>query len=76
MFWIGLIVGINIGILVMGLIVKCRNTSDDECGGCRAEQRRIVSGLEDTIHGLKSTKGALAKELQHLSFMNSGYRAR
>ena len=49
---------------------------DDVCRQCKASYSQEIEGLRTTIHGLKSTKGALAKEVQHLSFMNSGYRAR
>jgi hypothetical protein len=76
MFWLGLIIGFNLGFLAMGLFRYYRQPDDDECAGCRAAQRRVISGLEATIHGLKSTKGALAKELQAMAFRNAGYKAR
>jgi hypothetical protein len=76
MFILGLLIGFGIGFALMGILRYYRAPDADECAGCRAAQRRVVSQLEDQIHGLKSTKGALAKEIQHLSFMNSGYRAR
>jgi hypothetical protein len=76
MFWLGLFIGFNLGFLAMGIFRYYRQLDDDECSGCRAAQRRVVSQLEDTIHGLKSTKGALGKELQAMAFRNAGYRAR
>jgi hypothetical protein len=76
MFWIGLIIGFNLGVVALGFFRWYRQPDDDECSGCRAEQRRVVAGLEETIHGLKSTKGKLGKELQSMAFRNSGYKAR
>jgi hypothetical protein len=76
MFWIGLIIGFNIGVIALGIFRWYRQTDDDECAGCRAAQRRVVSGLEDQIHGLKSTRGKLAKELQDMSFGRYGAKAR
>ena len=76
MFWIGLIIGLNLGVLALGIFRYYRNPDENECAGCRAAQRRVVSQLEDQIHGLKSTRGKLGQELQAMAFRNSGYNAR
>ena len=76
MFWIGLFFGVNLGVVLACLWAHYHMPTDDECSVCRAEQRRVVAGLEDQIHGLKSTKGKLGQELQAMSFRNSGYNAR
>jgi len=76
MFLIGLFIGVNLGVVLACLWAHYRHPSDDECNGCRASQRRVVSQLEDQIHGLKSTKGKLGQELQAMAFRNSGYNAR
>jgi len=76
MFWIGLIIGLNLGVLALAIFRYYRQPDEDECSGCRAAQRRVVSELESQIHGLKSTKGKLGQELQAMAFRNSGYNAR
>jgi hypothetical protein len=74
MFWIGLFIGVMVGVVTLGIFRY--NRDDDECSCCRAEQRRVVDQLESQIHGLKSTRGALGKELNAMAFRNAGYRAR
>jgi hypothetical protein len=75
MFWIGLFTGFTLGVIALGIFRYSRN-NDAECADCKAYYTSIIRERDAVIHGLKSTKGALAKEVQHLSFMNSGYRAR
>ena len=73
-FIIGVLIGGFMGIIAMALVQAGRK--DDMCDNCRAEQMRIIRGLEETIHALKSRNGRLGKEVQNLSFLNSGFRAR
>jgi hypothetical protein len=76
MMWyiLGLFLAYMAGVFTLGMFRYY--TSEDECANCRAAQRRVVSQLEDQIHGLKSTKGKLGQELQAMAFRNSGYNAR
>lgn len=53
-----------------------RARPDEVCRMCRMSYNQEIEGLKKDIHGLKSTKGALAKEVQALSFRNAGYKAR
>jgi len=73
---LGLFAAYMAGVFTIGIFRYCRQPDDDECAGCRAAQRQVVDGLRSEIHGLKSTKGALGKELQAMAFRNAGYRAR
>jgi hypothetical protein len=75
MFWIGLIIGFTLGVVALGILRYVRN-NDDECGLCKSNFNSTIRGLEDTIHGLKSTKGRLSQELQAMAFRNAGYKAR
>jgi hypothetical protein len=74
MFWIGLFIGVALGVLAMCFMRM--SSHDTDCKSCKAYYVGVIRDKDSQIHGLKSTKGALAKEIQHLSFMNSGYRAR
>ena len=76
MFLIGLFIGVNLGVVLACLWAHYRHPSDDECNGCMAAQRRVVSQLEDTINGLKSTQGKLGSKLNAMAFRNSGFNAR
>jgi|WetSurMetagenome_2_1015567.scaffolds.fasta_scaffold526183_3 hypothetical protein len=49
---------------------------DDVCRQCKASYSQEIEGLKKEIHGLKSTKGALSKELQNMSFGRYGAKAR
>ena len=49
---------------------------DDECRECKAYYMGLLRDKDEVIHGLKSTKGALGKELNAMAFRNAGYRAR
>ena len=49
---------------------------DEVCRQCKASYRLEIAALKTEIHGLKSTKGALAKELQAMAFRHAGYKAR
>ena len=73
-FIVGLFIGAALGALGLGLCAMSRDNS--ECTACRAEQRRVVAGLENMIHGLKSKNGKLANEVNGLAFRNAGFRAR
>jgi hypothetical protein len=74
MFWIGLLIGIIIGVVALGIM---RGSShDDDCRSCKSYYTGIIRDKDDVIHGLKSTKGKLAREVQSLTFRNSGYNAR
>lgn len=53
-----------------------RARPDDVCRQCKASFDCTISDLRSEIHGLKSTKGALAKELQGMAFRSAGFRAR
>jgi hypothetical protein len=69
-----LFVGACIGVLAMAFI---RGSShDDDCRSCKAYYAAIIRDKDSEIHGLKSTRGALAKEVQALTFLNSGFKAR
>ena len=74
MFWIGLFMGVIIGVVTLGIFRYRKD--DDECRDCKAHYVGIIRDLELKVHGLKSTKGALGKELQSMAFRNAGYRAR
>jgi hypothetical protein len=74
MFWYGLIIGACIGVLAMGFMRM--SSHDKDCRSCKAYYMARIRALEDAIHGLKSAKGKLAKEVQDLTFRNSGYNAR
>ena len=73
MLWIGLVVGFFIGALAVH-IYRCSNS--DECRECKAYYTGLLRDKDAEIHGLKSTKGALGKELQAMAFRNAGYKAR
>jgi hypothetical protein len=73
-FFLGLFIGAALGALGLGLCTMSRDNS--ECNACRAEQRRVVAGLEVLIHGLKSSNGKLASEVNGLAFRNAGFKAR
>jgi hypothetical protein len=75
MFWIGMLIGTILGVLAIAIVSGSRR-DDDGCRECKEYYMSIIRDKDSEIHGLKSTKGALAKELQNLTFMNSGYRAR
>jgi hypothetical protein len=69
-----LFIGACIGVLAMAFL---RGSSHDEdCKSCKAYYAAIIRERDDVIHGLKSTRGALAKEVQNLTFLNSGFKAR
>ena len=53
-----------------------RARPDEVCRECKASYSQEIDGLRSEIHGLKSTKGALGKELQAMAFRQSGYNAR
>lgn len=76
MIWLGIFIGINLGVVLACLWAHYHHPSDDECQECRASYSQEIEGLHKEIHGLKSTKGALGKELQAMAFRASGYRAR
>jgi hypothetical protein len=73
-FILGVIIGAASAALAVCLCVMARDNS--ECNACRAEQRRVVAGLEVIIHGLKSSNGKLASEVNGLAFRNAGFKAR
>lgn len=55
-------------------IFKCR--PDEDCRSCKAYYESKLREKDTQIHGLKSTKGALQKEVQNLVWSNNGYNAR
>jgi hypothetical protein len=65
-------------IFSLGFAIGCwwASRPDEECHACKASYDNVISDLRTEIHGLKSTKGALAKELQNMAFRNAGYKAR
>ena len=73
MFWIGLFTGFTLGVLALA-IFRCGNS--DECRECKAYYTAIIRERDETIHGLKSTKGKMANELNAMAFRNAGYKAR
>jgi hypothetical protein len=73
MFWLWMLLSFCAGF---GLMAILKRQPDEECRDCKAHYVGIIRDLELKVHGLKSTKGALAKEIQSLSFRNSGYNAR
>jgi hypothetical protein len=69
-----LIIGAFIGALAMCFL---RGSShDDDCRSCKAYYTSIIRERDSVIHGLRSSKGALAKEVQNLSFRIFGSNAR
>ena len=73
MFWIGLFIGVSLGVLAMVFILNGKN---DECADCKTYYAGIIRDKEAEIHGLKSTKGKLGQELQAMAFRNAGFKAR
>jgi hypothetical protein len=73
--WIAIWISLSFcaGMLFMAIL---KRQPSDECKECKAYYAAIIRERDDVIHGLKSTKGALAKEVQNLSFRNAGFRAR
>jgi hypothetical protein len=73
-YFICLSIGVCIGVLAMGFLRS--SSHDEDCKSCKAYYIGIIRDKDSEIHGLKSTRGALAKEVQNLTFLNSGFRAR
>jgi hypothetical protein len=69
-----LFIGACIGVLVMACVRS--SSHDDDCKSCKEYYMSIIRDKDSQIHGLKSTRGALAKEVQNLTFLNSGFKAR
>jgi hypothetical protein len=73
-YFMCLVIGTCVGALATGLL---RGSShEQDCRSCKSYYMARIRALEDAIHGLKSAKGKLAKEVQDLTFRNSGYNAR
>jgi hypothetical protein len=64
MFWLGLFIGFTAGVVALA-IFRCGNS--DECRECKAYYAAIIKERDDTIHGLKSTRGALGKKIQQMT---------
>lgn len=73
MFYLGFFLGLLAGMLIMDLY---RRKTDEECSACRRSFEDHITELNTQIHGLKSSKGALGKELQAMAFRNAGFNAR
>jgi hypothetical protein len=69
-----LIIGACLGVLAMGFMRMSAHEHD--CRSCKAYYTSIIRERDSVIHGLRSSKGALEKEVQNLSFRNAGYNAR
>ena len=73
---LGLFAAYMAGIFTLGLFRYYWSDSDDECRLCRYNYKMVIRGLEDQIHGLKSTQGKLGSKLNAMAFRNSGFNAR
>jgi hypothetical protein len=65
MFWLGLFMGVSLGVLAMGFL---RGSShDDDCKACKAYYVGLLRDKDDVIHGLKSTRGKLGQKIQSMT---------
>ena len=65
MFWIGLFIGVSLGVLAMGYL---RGSSHDtDCKSCKAYYMSIIRDKDSQIHGMKSTRGALGQKIQQMT---------
>ena len=71
--WIFILIAFMVGVFGMAIF---KMKPDEECRSCDMAYKDTIRRLEDQIHGLKSSKGKLGKELQNMTFRNAGYRAR
>ena len=71
LWWLPVIFSAGFGVGIWW----CRRKSE-ECRRCEEHFHGIIRDKDSQIHGLKSTRGALAKEVQNLVWSNNGYNAR
>jgi hypothetical protein len=76
MMWYALCLFIGAGIGFMAAGFMRGSSHDADCKECKAYYAGIIRERDAVIHGLKITKGALAKELQDMSFGRYGAKAR
>ena len=68
MIWIGIIIGLNLGVILSCLWVYYRHPSDDECSVCSKSFLEEIEDLRHQIATLKKSRAALGGVINKMTY--------